>query len=226
MFQGFSQGSVDFLWGIRFNNERSWFLEHKQEYLTLVDAPLRELADQVGEAMREAYPKLDLMVKVSRIYRDARRLHGRGPYKDHLWFSLRRPGQREGGAPCFYFELAPEYYSYGMGAYDPTPLTMAKLRARMDRDPKPMERLTRDLARQTEFSLETENYKRPRSAPSRPALAPWYQAKSFAITHQDKLTDELFCRDIVEHVKQGFSFLLPYYDYFVTLDSDPDPREL
>ena len=23
MFQGFSQGAVDFLWGVRFNNERS-----------------------------------------------------------------------------------------------------------------------------------------------------------------------------------------------------------
>ena len=33
-------------------------------------------------------------------------------------------------------------------------------------------------------------------------------------------------RDIVEHLKQGFSFLLTYYDYFVTLDGDPDPREL
>ena len=25
MFQGFSQQTNDFLWGIRFNNERSWF---------------------------------------------------------------------------------------------------------------------------------------------------------------------------------------------------------
>ena len=25
MFQGFSQEAVDFLWGIRFNNERGWF---------------------------------------------------------------------------------------------------------------------------------------------------------------------------------------------------------
>ena len=31
MFQGFSQGAVDFLWGVRFNNERSWFEAHKQE---------------------------------------------------------------------------------------------------------------------------------------------------------------------------------------------------
>ena len=31
MFQGFSQGAVDFLWGVRFNNERRWFEAHKQE---------------------------------------------------------------------------------------------------------------------------------------------------------------------------------------------------
>ena len=74
MFQGFSQGAVDFLWGIRFNNERSWFLAHKTEYLTLVDQPLRELGDQLHQAMEEAYPKLGLNLRVSRIYRDARRL--------------------------------------------------------------------------------------------------------------------------------------------------------
>ena len=163
---------------------------------------------------------------MTRIYRDARRLHGRGPYKDHLWLCVEQPAEQWTAHPTFWFELTPDGWSYGLGYYMARPLTMAKLRARMDHDPKPMERLTRDLERQPEFSLEAENYKRPRSAPSRPALAPWYQAKSFAITHQDKLTDELFCRDIVEHLKQGFSFLLPYYDYFVTLDGDPDPREL
>ena len=26
MFQGYSQETVDFMWGIRFNNERGWFL--------------------------------------------------------------------------------------------------------------------------------------------------------------------------------------------------------
>ncbi len=44
MFQGFSQGAVDFLWGVRFNNERSWFEAHKQEYLDLVIAPSRSWA--------------------------------------------------------------------------------------------------------------------------------------------------------------------------------------
>ena len=143
MFQGFSQEAVDFLWGIRFNNERGWFEARKEEYLTLVAGPMRELGEQVHAAVEEEFPKLGLNLHVSRIYRDARRLHGRGPYKDHLWFTLRRPKEEWVSQPAFYFELAPEYYSMGMGWYDATPLTMAKLRARIDRDPNPQERRPR-----------------------------------------------------------------------------------
>ena len=39
------------------------------------------------------------------------------------------------------------------------------------------------------------------------------------------LTDELFGREIVGHLKEDYQFLLPYYDYFVTLEGDPDPRD-
>ena len=226
MFQGYTQQTVDFLWGLRLNNERSWFLPRKEEFLVCVDTPTRELARELTGEMTRLYPRDGLVSKVSRIYRDARRLYGRGPYKDHLWFTLRRPAEHEGAVPCFFFEVAPDRYSYGIGCWDPTPLTMAKLRARISRDPDTMTRLMRKLNRQREFVLETEDYKRPRSqAPSR-LLEPWYRARTFTICHSDKLTDELFGRDIVEHLKEGFTFLLPYYDYFVTLDGDPDPRDL
>lgn len=121
MFQGFSQGAVDFLWGVRFNNERSWFEAHKQEYLDLVIAPLQELGRQVHAAMTAAYPKEQLNLHVSRIYRDARRLHGRGPYKDHLWFTIRPEQEGWTHVPAFYFEIAPEYHSLGMGYYGAEP---------------------------------------------------------------------------------------------------------
>ena len=83
----------------------------------------------------------------------------------------------------------------------------------------------RKLNRQKELVLETEDYKRPRSAAPSKLLEPWYRTKSFSICHEDKLTDEVFSRDIVDRLKEGYRFLLPYYDYFVTLDGDPDPRE-
>ena len=57
-------------------------------------------------------------------------------------------------------------------------------------------------------------------------MEPWYQAKSFVVDHGEKLTEELFGREIVERLKAGYEYLLPWYDYFVTLDGDPDPREV
>ena len=225
-FQGFTRETVDFMWGIRFNNEREWFMAHKEDYINTFLTPIKELGEQVYAAMHEALPDEPLILKVSRIYRDARRLHGRGPYKDHLWWCIRTGGKEWTGRPTFWFEVTPDGWSYGLGYWMPKPVTMAKLRARIDRDPGAMEKLTRTLGRQTEFVLETEDYKKPRSQAPSPVLEPWYKAKSFSLCHEDKLTEELFGREVVDRVKQGYEFLLPYYDYFATLDGDPDPREL
>ncbi len=222
-FQGFSQGAVDFLWGIRLNNERSWFLAHKEEYLTLVDAPLRLLGAEVARQMTETFPKLGLELKVSRIYRDARRLHGRGPYKEHLWFSLRRPSESEGAAPGFYFELAPEQYSYGMGCYDPTPLTMAKLRARVDRDPRPLARLVRAVEKRGEFHLYGELYKRPKGDPG-PLLYPWYNSRNVGVSCERNCEGPLFTQELADQLLDGFRSLEPLYRWLRDLAADPVPE--
>ena len=222
MFQGFSQQAVDFLWGIRFNNERSWFLEHKQEYLTYVAEPLRQLGEEVQQVMEEKSPELGLNLHVSRIYRDARRLHGRGPYKDHLWFTLRRPKERWVSLPAFYFEIAPEYYSFGMGCYDPTPVTMAKLRARIDRDPKPLEKLVRAFHRQDVFTLEGEVYKRPKGDPGK-LLSPWYNKRGFSLSCARKHDSLIFSHDLADILLEGYEQLLPFYRYLMSLEGDPAP---
>lgn len=225
MFTGFTDETVDFMWGIRFNNERTWFEAHKQIYLDHFYRPMQELGAEIHAFLREQRPDYDLILKVTRIYRDARRLHGRGPYKESLWFSVEEPSEQWTAKPTFWFELMPEGWTYGMGYYLPKAVTMAKLRSRINRDPKTMEVLTRALGKQDEFVLETEDYKRPKGPAPSPALEPWYRAKTFSIGHTDKLTEELFSSAVADHLKRGYTFLLPYYDYFVTLDGDPDPRE-
>ena len=53
MFQGYSDETVDFLWGIRFNNERGWFMEHKEQYLRSLQRPTAELAREVYDRFLE-----------------------------------------------------------------------------------------------------------------------------------------------------------------------------
>ena len=43
MFEGFRDETMQFLWGVRLNNERSWFLEHKTLYEEFLYRPLKEL---------------------------------------------------------------------------------------------------------------------------------------------------------------------------------------
>ena len=86
-------------------------------------------------------PDEPLMLKVSRIYRDARRLHGQGPYKDHLWFCVRAGGEDWTGRPTFYFEIGPDYYSYGMGFYSATPAQMEAFRRSIDANPERFRRI-------------------------------------------------------------------------------------
>jgi len=224
-FQGFTGETVDFMWGIRFNNERGWFTEHKQTYLDSFYNPMKELSGELFDYLADKLPDLDLNCKVSRIYKDARRLHGSGPYRDHLWLSVQQPSEDYSGTPCFWFELGPEGWSNGMGYYLIKPLTMAKLRARIEQDAKPMETLTRALARQSAFALETQEYRRPKPGAPSKLLEPWFRIKTFALIHEEKLTDDLFSRELVTRLERDCDFLLPFYRYFVTLDADPDPRD-
>jgi len=223
MFEGFSQGAVDFLWGVSFNNNREWFTLHKQEYLDLLDRPLRALAEYLLREMNAAYPRLGLSSHVCRIYRDARRLHGRGPYKDHLWLVLERPSEDHLGRPAFYFEIAPNCFSYGCGFWDMSPETAAKLRRRIDRDPKTLSTLARRLSR-SKFSLYGQEYKRPKGDVGK-LLNPWYNRKNIGISYEDNPEGVLFTPALAQEVLEGFRFLVPYYEYLASLPSDPAPEK-
>lgn len=224
MFQGFTQGAVDFLWGVKFNNNREWFAQHKQEYVELLDRPLRELSQQLLDAMNGELPKLGLQQHVSRIYRDARRLYGRGPYKDHLWLVLARPGDDHLGRPAFYFEIAPNYFSYGCGFWDMTPETAAKHRARIERNPKPLEKLARRL-NQSKFTLFGAEYKRPKGDVGA-LLNPWYNRRNLGISFDDNCEGVLFTPELYDDVLEAFRFLVPYYEYLDLLPGDPPPEKI
>ena len=119
MFTGYTDRTVDVFWGIRFNNDRAWFAEHKQEFQDAVMTPTKALAGELYDWFQENYPDLHLNVHISRIYRDARRLFGRGPLNDHIWFSFQNAIENRGEAPCFWFQVGADGYGCGAGWWMP-----------------------------------------------------------------------------------------------------------
>ena len=221
-FGGFSQASIDYLWDLRFYNDKTWFDAHKDGFRDLVDGPLRALAATVVLELSAECKQYGLESHISRIYRDARRLHGQGPLKDHLWFSLRKPCEYEPIKPVLWFEIEPEGATWGMGYYQAPPLTMAKHRARIEKKPAQLAKLARRLAKQEEFVLDGDYYHRPKGAAD-PPLDVWYNLKNFSLLHKQAAGDELFSPRLAGRLVEGYRFLMPFYAYFISLENDPEP---
>lgn len=221
-FTGFSQSTIDFMWNLRFNNNKPWFESHKDEFIRDFQRPMKALGQEVFERITDAFGERGFIHKVSRIYKDARRVKGGEPYRTNLWFSIERPSEEWTSTPVFWFELDPEKWSYGLGYYQARAETMAKLRARIDKNPKSFEKLIAPLERQNEFVLDGQEYVREKEAPT-PETAAWYNRKSFSLIHSQAIGDELFSTELINRLVAGYTFLMPLYDYFITLDSDPAP---
>ena len=216
MFQGYTQETIDFMWGIRFNNERAWFMDHKEQYQKHLLEPTRALAEQVYDGLREKLPHEPLMMKVSRIYRDARRLHGRGPYKDHLWFCVRTGDEDWTGRPTFYFEIAPEYYSYGMGFWHASAATMERFRKQVRSDPRELEKLVRAFNRSGRFELVGDEYARDKGAPNE-LLRPWLQKKNISLQFEKPLDERIFSPELADEIVEELAELVPLYRFFAKL---------
>ena len=216
MFQGYTQETVDFLWGIRFNNDREWFTPRKEIYQQHLLRPTRDLAEDVYNGLMEELEGEPLLMKVSRIYRDARRLYGRGPYKDHLWFAIRTGDRDWTGHPTFYFEISPDYYSYGMGFWAAEKELMDRYRRGIEEHPEKLARLVRKFNRQTTFVRSGPSYARPKGDVG-PLLQPWYQMKSVNLEHTAPLDEKIYSPALANEVIAGLKELVPFYRYFADL---------
>lgn len=209
MFEGFRPETIDFLWGIRFNNEKPWFEAHKQEYLDFLYDPMKELAEAVYEPFR-AEPGMAL--HVSRIYRDARYAHGR-PYKDSLWFSIRHDSEAYWAEkPCLYFDLNPEGYSYGFGVIYPKAAAMETFRQDIAARPDAFLELVQKTEAATGMAVGGDCYKRKKPCGDQ-RLDSYFQLKNILCNREVPVDQGLYEPALAERVRDALTGLLPLYQW-------------
>ena len=125
--------------------------------------------------------------------------------------------------PALYFELAPNFFSYGCGYWDASSSTMAKLRRRIETNPKKLEKIVRKLNK-SRFKLTSEAFKRPKGDVGK-LLNPWYNAKNIAVGYEDNPEGVLFTPELKDEVLAGFRELMPLYLYLDSLSGDPEPTK-
>lgn len=103
-FAGFPDGKGRFFQQLAKNQDREWFLAHKQEFQRDYEAPLKALLLEVAEAVQPAYPIALAQPKIFRIQRDVRFSANKSPYKTHIGGVLYLDmglGQMEAPSPLY-----------------------------------------------------------------------------------------------------------------------------
>ncbi len=212
MFQGFTEETTEFLMGITFNNERSWFLEHKQDFERFLHGPIKELTSDTLDLIQKTFPEEDLWPHISRIYRDARRVYGKGPYQDNMWFTFQR-GTTKSIGPVFWFEITAFSYSYGVGIWEQDAKMMKTFREQIDRDPTSFTQMVQKLDAIGGYRLYGDMYKKLKGRQGT-LLEPWYNRKSLSVGWEISLDASIYEKDLPQRLLEAFSNLMPMYRFF------------
>lgn len=209
MFQGFSPETIDFLWGIRMNNNRDWFLEQKKNYVNYLYEPMKALGKDLFEPFLE---KPGNVLKVSRIYRDAR-MRPATPYKESLWISIRQDVDWWAENPCLYFEITPDEVSYGFIWYKPRVTALEDFRKRIAARPEDFLNLITETEAATGVPVTASCYKRPKEAPM-VELAPYFGWKEYiACIVEEPICQATFGPELGDRAKAFIEKLIPLYDF-------------
>ncbi len=210
MFTGFTPETIDFLWGIRMNNNRDWFLEHKKQYVDTLYQPMKALG---ADLFQPFLNRTGDILKVSRIYRDAR-LHHPQPYKESLWICIRRDVEWWAENPCLFFEIRPEGVSYGFSLWKPKSSAMEAFRRRLAAHPEEFPEILERVQKDVGMELTAVCYKRPKEAPSQ-ALAPYFAWKEdVSLIVNEPVGEGLFGPELGHRAGTFLEKLIPLYDYF------------
>lgn len=206
-FEGFRPAAMTFLRGLKKNNRKEWFEEHRDDYEREIKGPLLALIEDVDVRLAEFAPEIIGSPKKSmfRIYRDVRFSKDKSPYKTHAaaWFYHRDGGSSVGseaahGGAGFYVHIAPEGTFLGGGIWMPPRPVLNRIRQNIADDHEGFEDIVLSPAFKKRFgTLEKESVlsRPPRGfAPDHPA-GDWLRYQSFTagreLTPEEYLSPKL-----------------------------------
>lgn len=219
MFQGFTEETFDFFMGLKLNNNRTWFEEHRAEYLRYVRKPMLDLIDAVIPVAREIDPQLDLRPTrvLSRINRDTRFSKDKSPYRDYMWFVFRHTEESLSETCGIFFDISSSASHWGAGFFHAQKPMMDQLRTFCRMTPSRVLAVLEEPAFRARFTVTGEAYKRMAIPPEVPeALHEIYIKKGLYVEHTLADWQLLKKPELAQVLAKDFALLAPFY----TLMSD------
>lgn len=210
---------MEFLEENYWQNSREWYQAHKEEYRKHVLTPLVALVEELTPFMRSVDPLIVCEPKVdrtiSRIYRDLRYARYDTLYRNEVWLSFRRDNKEFPLYPQFYVYFTPLEYGYGCGYYIASPEVVRSIRSLiLERSPR-FTKMVSKLAKQDQFVLQGQAYKRDRFPDAPAEYKDWLNRKNFFMEYTDKALEKVYSEDFSAQVTRDFEKLVPFYQFLL-----------
>ncbi|MDD4797881.1 MAG: DUF2461 domain-containing protein [Eubacteriales bacterium] len=219
-FTGIPKEGFAFLMDIRFHNNRQWFQAHKDSYVSQVKKPMYTLAAALAPTAREIDAQMETRPErvVSRIYRDARRVRGGAFYRDVVWLSFKRAAGGDEKPPfSTFFYCNPDEYGWGCGFWDAKPQVMEDLRRKIDAQP---ERFRSIVAAPwvNQYTLDGEDYKRPKKLWDDDVINRWYQKKNWSLEQAQPVDTDAFSPQLLARIEHSMRQMAPIYHFVMGME--------
>lgn len=190
-FAGIPARGTTFLRGLKKNNRKEWFEEHRTDYERYVKTPMLQLIEETDVRLAEITPEIIGSPKKSmfRIHRDVRFAKDKSPYKTNAacWFFHRDSGSGVGsdaahGGAGFYFHTAPEGSFCGGGIWMPPRPALQRIRQSLVDDVEGWEEIVLARGFKRRFGAldpEAMLVRMPRGYDETHPAAPWLKFQSF-----------------------------------------------
>jgi uncharacterized protein (TIGR02453 family) len=208
------------------NNNREWFLAHKERYEQSAREPALRLVGALSGPLLDVSPHFvanpaKVGGSLFRIQRDTRFHRGGEPYKPWLGIRLYHERRRDVHAPSFYIHIQPGACFIAAGLWRPEPPVLKQVREFIADNPEAWRKAAHGPAFRRDFHLGGESLTRPpRGYPADHPLIDDLKRKDFIAVHEFADSEVLapaFDRFLMSRVKR----LAPLVDYLcAALDLD------
>lgn len=210
----FSAKTLDFLFENRLNDSRNWFNEHKSDYTEYVKKPFEEFTAKLRPYIADIDEQCNV-VRISRIYRDARYAKGKSIFRENMWCTFGRVRDYYQSLPCFYLDISANSFEYGCGYYMASTDTMNAYRQLILENSPAFSAALEAYKKQDIFELFGDMYKRNRFPNESEEKCLWLNRKSIGVTALSKDWELLFSDSLADKIGEDLTKIAPIYDLFM-----------
>jgi uncharacterized protein (TIGR02453 family) len=224
VFTGFNPEALRFLDGLRNNNNKEWFEEHREDYDNFVLTPARNFVVDMGSRLAEIAPGIIADPKVNRsifrVNRDVRFSKDKRPYKTHLGIWFWEGTESRMDCPGFYFHLEPGNFLLAAGMHCFSKPSVNKFRE-MAVHPEMGEKLAKTvnvLEKLKDYQIGEKTLKKiPRGFDAKHPNADFLLYTGFVAFQEGVVPEEIFTDRIFDYTMKRFKDMLPIHQWLLEM---------